>query len=210
MLQPWFPPMAKLGTILLLFAVLLVAFDLVLVRWLKLGKQAWKRVDYLWLSFAALGLLGAVSQARIYAAGSQLSQYHARAAMRYEDFRQLVIMLAAKPGAVCRTFTPSEHSPVTDTFLRVQREYDQACYWVSDLAGRLPAQPSDPAAPMSPNSLGARPQATIGDLKDIIDGVYRQLGYYNRDAAVVSNLAGQTQRSEAENRLIWPPHFGLR
>lgn len=49
MTDPWMPPTTHLAVVLSAFGFALVIFDLVLVRWLKLGKVAWKRVDYLWL-----------------------------------------------------------------------------------------------------------------------------------------------------------------
>ena len=58
------PFTASTWTILLIFVVLLIVFDLILVRWLKLGNFAWKIVDYIWLGVGALGLIGAASQSR--------------------------------------------------------------------------------------------------------------------------------------------------
>jgi len=53
-LEPHFPLGASLATVLAVFAFFLVAFNVILVRWLKLGRVAWKRIEYVWLGFAAL------------------------------------------------------------------------------------------------------------------------------------------------------------
>jgi hypothetical protein len=188
---------------------LLLLFDLVLVRWLNLGKKGWKRVDYIWLGFTALGFFGAVSQARIYAAGAQVSQYQGRAAASLTALHDLVNMLAAKPGAVCRTFIRSEYSPPADEFAQVQREYNEACQWIGKVATNLPTQIQAPAKPISREFLGSSPSVTTGDLRDIIEGVYRQLGYYNRDAALVAKLHKQAERTETENTMILVSPFLL-
>jgi hypothetical protein len=39
------------------------AFDLILVRWLKLSDSKWKKIEYIWLGTAALGILTASTQA---------------------------------------------------------------------------------------------------------------------------------------------------
>jgi hypothetical protein len=49
--------------ILAAFLVLLFVLHLVLVFWMKLGDVAWKRLDYVWLGTAVLGLLTASAQA---------------------------------------------------------------------------------------------------------------------------------------------------
>jgi hypothetical protein len=54
----------QLWLVLLVFVGALLAFDLALVRWWKLDKIGWKRVDYVWLGFAALGLISSVEQLR--------------------------------------------------------------------------------------------------------------------------------------------------
>jgi hypothetical protein len=48
-MQPndFFPLQTKLWPLIAFFVALLIGFHLVLVFWLKLGKVAWKRVDYI-------------------------------------------------------------------------------------------------------------------------------------------------------------------
>src|SRR5262249_35604179 len=125
------PAGAQLSLVLGVFVFLLVAFDLIFVRWLKLGKIAWKLVDYVWLGFAALGLIGSVAQVRTLAASAERGLYEDRAAFAFNIAKSLADADAARPGAICRTFVRSEYSPPPDEFERIQREYDVACQWIT-------------------------------------------------------------------------------
>ena len=59
-----FPTFTNVWVVLSVCAAEAVLFHLLLVLWLKIGKRAWKIVDYIWLSLAALGIFGAAGQAR--------------------------------------------------------------------------------------------------------------------------------------------------
>jgi hypothetical protein len=57
----------------IIFVIALVALHISLVFRNPLTKVGWKYVDYLWLSFGALGLLGASTQSREVAVGAYIS-----------------------------------------------------------------------------------------------------------------------------------------
>ena len=59
-----FPAFTNVWVVSSIFVAKLIFLHAVLVFWLKLGKCAWKIVDYIWLSLAALGIFGAAGQAR--------------------------------------------------------------------------------------------------------------------------------------------------
>lgn len=91
----------------------------------------------------------------------------------------------------------------------MQKEYNQACDWIKRVASRIPAQVATPASPIQPNALPPRPDASTGDLKDIIDGFYRQLGYYNRDVETLNHLVDRAQRNQIEDALVFLSPFLL-
>jgi hypothetical protein len=193
MLNPTFPWTASFTIIFAVFVVCLLAFDIVLVRWFKLGKQGWKRIDYVWLGFGALGLIGAVSQARMYAADDQLGLYQARAATMFHAFRELVAMNSKSQGAACDRSTGT----------RAGDEYKKVCDWVRALDVKLASAEPLNWKPIPLEDLGDRPQLTLADPRDIVDGIYRQLSYYNDRACVAVDLAESAKHNEFESR------FGL-
>lgn len=210
MLEPHFPLGANLVAVFIVFVVLLVALDIILVRWLKLGKTAWKRVEYIWLGFATLGVFGAVAQVREITANAQLAIFQDRATSAFQSFRSLVDSYASEPGTVCRTFIRSEYSPPPDEFDRTQSEYKQACEWVKLVAQTIPSQLPTPAKSFSPSSLPARPpDSSSADLKDIIDGLYSQLDFYNREYAIFADLLKKADRTSFEEALIYLGPFLL-
>ena len=175
-MQPFFPSGANLYVVLGVFAFLLILFDLTLVRWLRLSSSSWKIVDYIWLGFRTLGLFGAAAQVRTLAATNQISMFQERAAVGLSTLRGLATLLESRPGPVCRTFTRSQYSAPQEEMERVQREYNQACEWFEHLGSAIPRELPIPPKLISTASLPSRPDASIGELKDIIDGFYRQPG----------------------------------
>jgi len=53
-----YPFLAKPLWMIVVFALFLVAFHILLVKVWPLQKQAWKKVDYIWLGVAALAIIG--------------------------------------------------------------------------------------------------------------------------------------------------------
>jgi len=200
------PASAKLGSVIGAFAFFLVVFDLVLVRWLKLGKVAWKRVDYVWLGFAAFGLIGSVAQVRISSASAQLGLFEQRATTAFNDAKSLVDFYATKPGVICRTFVRSEHSAPPDQFQRMQHEYDVACQWITQFAKAIPSRPPNPITRIDQSILPPRPEVTDSALKGKFRGLDRQFGFFNQrvdELEIVRARAGATA-TEQTIVYLWP------
>ncbi|MFC6521616.1 hypothetical protein ACFQAT_19800 [Undibacterium arcticum] len=121
------PPLIEIGSdpvwLFALFGVFLLFFHAWLVYWKPIGDIGWKRVDYLWLSVAVIGLVGQSTQVRQhwYASAYDISHYRVEGALmalkRRADF--------SIGPAICRTFVRTEYSPTN--FDQVQAEYNYAC-----------------------------------------------------------------------------------
>lgn len=209
MLEPHFPLGASLATVLAGFAFFLVAFDIILVRRMKLGKVAWKRIEYLWLAFAALGLLAGVAQVRVITANAQVAMFQDRAASAFSSVRSLAQLLSSSPGTVCGTFIRSEFSPPRDAFDAIQKDYDRACEWFKAIVKAIPSEQPAPLTPINPSSLPRRPEASAAGLVDMIGGFFTQLGYYNRQAEILDDLLRKTRRTGVEDSLVYLGPFLL-
>lgn len=73
--------------LLVLFGFLLITLDLLLVRWLKLSKFAWKRIEYIWLGTVALGLISASAEVRNWLAAQQAQTAKLRAETQFSLLR---------------------------------------------------------------------------------------------------------------------------
>ncbi len=117
------------------FALALVIFQLVLVRWIPLSKVAWKKVDYVWLSLAMLGIIGGVGAARQQIAINFISLAESRITFAEEQIKERLEF--GRGPAICRTFVRSEFSPPPEEFNRIQREYDEQCNWFRTVSEKL-------------------------------------------------------------------------
>jgi hypothetical protein len=205
-MQPFFPTGANLYVVLGVFVLLLIIFDLVLVRYFKLSSISWKRVDYIWLGFAALGLIAAAAQVRELVATDQIDMFQQRANAGLSRLRGSATLLGSDSGPVCRTFVRSQYSPPQEEFDRIQQEYNRVCGWFKQIGSAIPRE-----LPIPPKltTLPSGPDASINDLKNIIDSFYQQLEFYNQDVEAFSTVYNARKRSRLENLLVYLGPFLL-
>jgi hypothetical protein len=197
------PRVTSAAWVLGTFVVALAAFHLVLVLWRPLSIVAWKKVDYVWLSLALLGIVFGAGAARREVAANMASTAKSRlefAVTQVED------RLAFGRGpAVCRKFVRSEFSPPPQEFDRMQREFDAECAWFRSATERLPQTSFARREVLRLEELGSSPPQG-GDgwaISSLQDSIRR----YNEAAAKSKELSGAMQRPEIESILavIGPP-----
>jgi len=177
-----------------LFIFFLIALDLILVRWLKLGKIAWKRVDYIWLAVAALGLLSASSEARRLLATNLLENQKAFTATNYDFLRQQV-QFGTGP-AICRQFVRTQYSP--DDLEEAQKEYDLACEFYKSLSASIPANVSEKFQPVEIPSNLKKPSVKDKILLEDFNRLDRLFGEYNQSRRDLEELIASQSRSNLE------------
>jgi hypothetical protein len=95
----------------------------------NLSKKAWKRMDYLWLSLTAIGLISATNTVGQRLSKNEVALASYRIPMVYKDL--LSYLSPIKSNWVCRTFNEGKYSP--DDYDRVVADYDRACQWRSKM-----------------------------------------------------------------------------
>lgn len=121
------PPLIKIGSdpiwLFGLFGAFLLFFHVWLVYWKPIGNIGWKRVDYIWLGVAVIGLVGQSAQVRQhwYATTYGISHYRVDGALK--ELKQRADFSIG--AAICRPFVKSEYSP--KNFDQIQAEYKFAC-----------------------------------------------------------------------------------
>ena len=121
------------------FLSLLVLMHLVLVLWLKLSDQAWKRIDYAWLALAALGLLSASAQADHFLSRRYLDTFERpRTESAYKWLRSAI---DTYPG-LCAPRNRTAASP--PDFDAMVQEQQSLCNRAKEIAARMPSKVTPP------------------------------------------------------------------
>jgi hypothetical protein len=169
-------------------------FHVAFIRIWPLGKTAWKRIDYLWISCGVLGLVGNLFTGRQLVATQMLSIANSRV----ENESRLVLdrIQSGTSAAVCRTFVRTEYSPAPDQLAQLQREYDALCAWFKAVAERTPPELSKRHA-LSLEALGDGPPPSGGD-QFFVQSAADEIRQYNVTLAAADNLEQATKRSELE------------
>ena len=121
---PWF---TDFRWVIAWFVAFLLLCHVAFIRVFSLSSTAWKRVDYIWLSMAFVGLIGSVGNGREYIAKNLLKmEIH-----RLESAHDFVEGRArfGTSEAICREFVRSEFSPPPQEFERIQNGYNSQCKW---------------------------------------------------------------------------------
>lgn len=195
-IEAYFPAGAKLGTVLLVFCISLILFHAVLVYWVKIGKIGWKIVDYVWVSMAALGLIGSVGQVRQLMATNFARRFDQMSPLEYDQLRYTMERYKAGAGGACRTFVRSDWSPPKEEFERMQREYDAVCDWFKKVAERIVLEV--PIKTIDPKFIPSSPSVTDKDLQRQIAEFHRDLDQHNESAQERASLDKAAERSDIE------------
>ncbi len=202
MLRPWDPLGGHLGAVFGFFVAITIVLHAIFVFRRPLSKRSWKRMDYVWLGFAALGLIGAAAEVRRLAANSQLSQFQSYLPLALQAVRGEADFLSKSPGAICRTFARSEYSPPAAEFQRIEHEYRAACDWARKVASSLPREVSARPEVIEVASLPRRPEFSETAIVHMTDGLYREIESYNSLVGTVNDLATGSERDDLELALI--------
>src|SRR5438128_564876 len=115
------------------FLLLLLVLHLVLVFWIKLGDKAWKRMDYVWLGTAILGLLAASAQADRFLSKRYLENFERP---RTETAYQLLRSTLDSYPALCAPRHRSSASP--PDFDQMVEEQQALCKRAKEIAAKMP------------------------------------------------------------------------
>lgn len=177
------------------------ALSYVIASTLGLGKTGWKRVDYVWLSVGAVGLVSSGGDVRRFVAANVVDRYAERRAFAYSRVVQDVQMFAGP--AVCRSFMRTQFSP--PNLGEIQREHDVLCQAGISLYADLPTVPPDSLdlGPFLRLPLPADP--VLGSLREQL--VSSLVGYRSADSAFQSVKQAGNRTEEEEHLLLLGPFF---
>lgn len=129
--------------LLVVFCLLLFVFHLVFVWIWPISDLAWKRIDYVWLGAATLGLIGASWHADRYISEELAAKLEGpRTLSTYRDMRFIIEEAADPGGAVCTQRKRSNLSP--PNYDEILREQQMQCEYFKFLASVTPRDVKEP------------------------------------------------------------------
>jgi hypothetical protein len=203
--EVFMPATANLLVVICVGLGFFLVFYLVFVRWLRIGKVAWKRMDYIWLGVASIGLIGSVGQVRILVALAQLDMSEKRAMSSFSVARRLIGQYASSPGVVCRKFIRTEFSPPPKEMEKTQKEYDLVCEWLQKIHSAIQEQSIRLASPpkrIDWTVLPPRPKVTGAELNSILRDIDSQVAYFDEDLYTYEHVRELSKRTELENTFV--------
>jgi hypothetical protein len=183
-----------------IFAICLLAFHLVLVKLWPLGKRGWKKVDYIWLAVAGLGILGTAGAMRRQIATSFAKTAEIRARSSYDFARYQMTSLAGP--AVCLTFTKSDFSP--RNLDEIQVEYNRVCEFGRGVLNKVPSEmPKESGFP----DFGKWPEVKDGILKEIFSEIEQAIDRYRVARNNLEALRKDAEYSSLDDNLLFLSPF---
>lgn len=179
--------------------LLLLLFHWWLVSKRPLGKVGWKRIDYIWLAIAALGVIGQAGNVRMKLFSQVKETARARSQNALLDLKQQA-NFAVGPS-VCRTFIKTENtSPNSD---EVQREYNVACSELTRLTADIRTAGIDRKVgflvdldPLNKKTTDKQLLATIQDLE-------KSHSRFTESITEVNNIEDKTHMTDTEFVLLF-------
>ncbi len=110
---------------LIALVVLTLVLHVILVFPKNLSKKQWKKVDYIWISLTAIGLIGAVNNVGIIQKKNEIDAVSHRIPFQFKYLSHFL-----PPGGsptVCREHTRTEYSPAD--FDSIVADYYRTCEW---------------------------------------------------------------------------------
>ena len=191
---PLLPSLASsFWSLLVVFVVSLGILYLLLVRVFPLGKIGWKRVDYVWLAVAVIGLLSTSSDACRLIAENRYENQILYTALSYDAFHREVE--SGTGIAICREFNRTEFSP--PNLDAIQKEYNAVCNYYKDLIQHVPQKLNDGKRVQFPTSL-VRPDVTDKMLVRDFERLQQSFDEYEKDQTVQEGLATAKTKSDLE------------
>jgi len=194
------PPGAKIEVVLSVFLVLLAIFHFTCVWPRNLSKKSWKRVDYVWLSFAAVGLLSASSAVRSYIVQQELSYSDTRVEHLYNAFRGTLELNARDNGYVCRVSVKTELSPPEPEFSEIHNEFQRICEWLKQREASFDMRAPN-AADEPSKWITIEPAVKSGSLQEVLKGLADQYSYYYEAVKTHRHLLSEIKPTDIETRL---------
>lgn len=201
LLLPWFTSQV---VILSIFIGALCVFHIILVRVRPLSSIGWKRVDYIWLSMAILGLIGTITSTRLIVSKNYLSNMGYSRIQGAFNFVKVTARLGMNEG-FCGKVVPA--STASTTPLKPSPDgFEEQCVWFRKVVASLQQlDPNNREPIIIKNLVGKRPAGGDGW---IYENFFNSVAGYNDTLKRVAALEEGSKLSDFEELMqVLGPHL---
>lgn len=184
-----------------LFLTSLAVFHWTLVWQWPLGKIGWKKVDYIWISLALLGLLAGISESRQTLARGGKNWVAVRIVGSFERLRRDVNIFSNSP-ILCRKFARSEFSPPPEIFDRVQKEHDEGCAWFTKINETFPKSLDEIKSPIDLSQYPPPPSNSNPVVENSVSRFRGSVANFNEVFDSQTRLESQAIRNDFEMTMV--------
>jgi hypothetical protein len=183
--------------LLLLLTLVLVtlACHALFLWWFPLGEVNWKRIDYLWLFAAVVGVLASSGKAARLIAENQLKNFQEPVTLTAYEFLRTDIKSAAE-GSACGVLRRAADSP--PDFEERQKEQRAMCDQYKKLDAQMPHSVEPPFKPLE--ELGFVPLTGNPEyVTALFEVTNRDAEEYERNRETYDEITEKTRSSKWEN-----------
>lgn len=175
-----------------IYALILFVVCTILCHWLLIfhsprSAKFWKKVDYFWLSFALLGVIGAIGGNRDLVGRAQVEEQKFRLGLSLAQLQQ--ISLGGSSESVCRELGDGAPFVTPDEMKVRQAQYDSQCQWFKKAVTYISGLPKDEFHAIELESIGG----TLSDGGAIAypEMFKEQLSRYNDQVRIAQRRADE-------------------
>jgi len=169
-----------------------VLCDLILIRFAKFGILAWRRVDYVWLSMALIGVATTTMQTRQEYAENLLTIQKTR----HESILQFMTAVVTSNEIGCSPLPYSGANKLTSEESRMHHEISLLqCAWFSKVLEKLDKTKQENVKLELSSLLNTYPRGADYALHQRVEDLFEE---YQVTEASISNLQAQSQLSDSE------------
>ena len=132
--------MSNMGYIFLLFISFLLIFNILFIYIFPLSKIAWKKVDYIWLVLATIGILALFSEVRIHTAAYWIKMDKNYTLTPLRTIDEIFLGKSAQ-SYICSKGIRTEYSP--DNFDEIEKLSELHCKWFKKVRNLLDSKLKD-------------------------------------------------------------------
>lgn len=192
------------GYVLCMFLLLLVLSHLFFVYPKNLSKRAWKKVDYIWLGVAAIGLLSIASDVRVATAKNWFEMEEARA---IGSLRRIIKFYPTPENTyLCFQFIKGEYS--SDGFEEFQHQHDLRCNWLKKVSEVLKELDVEKLPELSIQSFPI-PNFDKEYLFETVRTLEKDIGWYQEDRRQALETKSLLSQTDLEKNLFYFSPFLL-
>jgi hypothetical protein len=193
-------------SVFLAFVGAYIIIDVIFIRFIRLSPIAWRRVDYIWLSMAFIGVLGATASGRQEVASNLLNMETSRLDSTKQFMTHMTTLYSS--DGLCDSSDTRAKAVQADAAKGAMNVHQQQCDWFTQAHAHLQ---STIKANEKIDLSAMRSKFPIGADKDAYFSITNLVRSYNTNIQAVADLKEKMTSTDIETnvRLLGPLMIAL-